>query len=57
MLSEHRERPGLGYYYTDFWVDLKDEVIGVMMTQIFPSGQLKLRDEFHLIVNEAIRRP
>ncbi len=44
-----------GIYYTDFWVDPKDEVIGVMMTQIFPSGQLKLRDEFHRIVNEAIR--
>jgi CubicO group peptidase (beta-lactamase class C family) len=45
-----------GIYYTDFWVDPRDEVIGVMMTQIYPSGQLKLRDEFHRIVNEAIRR-
>ncbi len=45
-----------GIYYTDFWVDPKDEVIGVMMTQIYPSGQLKLRDEFHRLVNEAIRR-
>jgi CubicO group peptidase (beta-lactamase class C family) len=46
-----------GIYYTDFWADPKDEVIGIMMTQIYPSGQLKLRDEFHRIVNEAIRRP
>jgi CubicO group peptidase (beta-lactamase class C family) len=46
-----------GIYYTDFWVDPKDQVIGVMMTQVFPSGQLKLRDEFHRIVNESIRRP
>jgi CubicO group peptidase (beta-lactamase class C family) len=46
-----------GIYYTDFWVDPKDEVIGVMMTQVFPSGQLKLRDEFHRLVNESIRRP
>jgi CubicO group peptidase (beta-lactamase class C family) len=45
-----------GIYYTDFWVDPKDEVIGIMMTQIYPSGQLKLRDEFHRIVNEGIRR-
>jgi CubicO group peptidase (beta-lactamase class C family) len=45
-----------GIYYTDFWVDPKDEVIGVMMTQIYPSGQLKLRDEFHRLVNESIRR-
>jgi CubicO group peptidase (beta-lactamase class C family) len=44
-----------GIYYTDFWVDPRDEVIGIMMTQIYPSGQLKLRDEFHRLVNEAIR--
>jgi CubicO group peptidase (beta-lactamase class C family) len=46
-----------GIYYTDFWADPKDEVIGIMMTQIYPSGQLKLRDEFHRLVNESIRRP
>jgi CubicO group peptidase (beta-lactamase class C family) len=46
-----------GIYYTDFWVDPKDGVIGVMMTQIYPSGHLKLRDEFHRLVNESIRRP
>ncbi|MHB1558662.1 MAG: serine hydrolase domain-containing protein [Isosphaeraceae bacterium] len=45
-----------GIYYTDFWVDPKDEVIGIMMTQVYPSGPLKLRDEFHRLVNEAIRR-
>jgi CubicO group peptidase (beta-lactamase class C family) len=43
-----------GIYYTDFWVDPKHEVIGVMMTQIFPSDRLKLRDEFHRLVNEAV---
>jgi CubicO group peptidase (beta-lactamase class C family) len=46
-----------GIYYTDFWADPQDEVIGIMMTQIYPSGQLKLREEFHRIVNESIRRP
>jgi CubicO group peptidase (beta-lactamase class C family) len=45
-----------GIYYTDFWVDPRDEVIGIMMTQVYPSGHLKLRDEFHRLVNEAIRR-
>jgi CubicO group peptidase (beta-lactamase class C family) len=44
-----------GIYYTDFWVDPKDEVVGVMMTQIFPSDRLKLRDEFHRLVNESIK--
>ncbi len=45
-----------GIYYTDFWVAPKDDVIGVMMTQVYPSGQLRLRDEFHRLVNEATRR-
>jgi CubicO group peptidase (beta-lactamase class C family) len=44
-----------GIYYTDFWVAPKDQVIGIMMTQIYPSGQLKLRDEFHRLVNESIK--
>jgi CubicO group peptidase (beta-lactamase class C family) len=44
-----------GAYYTDFWVDPKHEVIGVMMTQLYPSNHMKLRDEFHRLVNEAIK--
>jgi CubicO group peptidase (beta-lactamase class C family) len=44
-----------GIYYTDFWVDPEHELIGIMMTQILPSGQLKLRDGFHRLVNEAVR--
>ena len=44
-----------GIYYTDFWVDPKHELIGIMMTQIYPSGHLKLRDDFHRLVNGAIK--
>jgi len=44
-----------GIYYTDFWVDPQHELIGLMMTQIYPSGQLKLRDEFHRLVNESVQ--
>ena len=44
-----------GAYYTDFWVDPKHEVVGVMMTQLYPSNHLKLREEFHRLVNEAIQ--
>jgi CubicO group peptidase (beta-lactamase class C family) len=44
-----------GIYYTDFWVDPQHELIGIMMTQVFPSDKLKLRDEFHRLVNEAIQ--
>jgi CubicO group peptidase (beta-lactamase class C family) len=44
-----------GIYYTDFWVDPRHQLIGIMMTQIYPSTGLKLRDEFHRVVNESLR--
>jgi CubicO group peptidase (beta-lactamase class C family) len=44
-----------GAYYTDFWVDAKHQTIGVMMTQLYPSNHMKLRDEFHRLVNEAMK--
>jgi CubicO group peptidase (beta-lactamase class C family) len=44
-----------GIYYTDFWVDPRDGLIGLMLTQIYPSAGLKLRDEFHRVVNESLR--
>jgi len=44
-----------GIYYTDFWVDPQHDLIGIMMTQIYPSSGLKLRDEFHRAVYEALR--
>ncbi|MGO9471574.1 MAG: serine hydrolase domain-containing protein [Isosphaeraceae bacterium] len=44
-----------GIYYTDFWVDPSHGLIGIMMTQIYPSAGLKLRDEFHRLVNESLR--
>jgi CubicO group peptidase (beta-lactamase class C family) len=43
-----------GIYYTHFWVDPKRELIGILMTQIYPNGHLKLADEFHRLVNEAV---
>jgi CubicO group peptidase (beta-lactamase class C family) len=43
-----------GIYYTDFWVDPQHGVIGILLTQIYPSDHLKLRDEFHRLVNEAV---
>ncbi len=46
-----------GIYYTDFWVDPGHGLIGIMMTQIYPSAGLKLRDEFHRLVNESLRSP
>jgi CubicO group peptidase (beta-lactamase class C family) len=43
-----------GIYYTDFWVDPKHELIGIMLTQVFPSTHLKLRDDFHRLVNVSV---
>ncbi len=44
-----------GIYYTVFWVDPQHELIGIMMTQIYPSSHLKLRDEFQRLVNESVQ--
>lgn len=44
-----------GIYYTDFWVDPQHDLIGIMMTQIYPSTGLKLRDGFRRIVNGSLR--
>jgi CubicO group peptidase (beta-lactamase class C family) len=43
-----------GIYYTHFWVDPKRELIGILMTQLYPNGHLKLAAEFHRMVNEAV---
>jgi CubicO group peptidase (beta-lactamase class C family) len=43
-----------GIFYTFFWADPKRELIGVMMTQVFPSDHLKLREEFQRLVYEAL---
>jgi CubicO group peptidase (beta-lactamase class C family) len=43
-----------GIYYTHFWVDPKRELIGILMTQTYPNGHLKVAAEFHRLVNEAV---
>jgi CubicO group peptidase (beta-lactamase class C family) len=44
-----------GIFYTYFWVDPKKELIGVMMTQVFPSDHLKLRENFTKLAYEALK--
>ena len=44
-----------GIFYTYFWVDPNKELIGVMMTQIFPSDHLKLRENFTKLAYEALK--
>jgi CubicO group peptidase (beta-lactamase class C family) len=43
-----------GIYYTHFWVDPRRELIGLLLTQIYPSTHLKIAPEFHRLVNEAV---
>lgn len=44
-----------GIFYTYFWADPKNELIGVMMTQVYPSGHTKLRDDFKRLTYEALQ--
>jgi CubicO group peptidase (beta-lactamase class C family) len=43
-----------GIFYTYFWVDPQKELVGVMMTQVFPSEHLKLREGFVRLAYEAL---
>lgn len=43
-----------GFFYTYFWVDPKTEVAGVLMTQLYPSGDLTLRRDFQRTVYQAL---
>ena len=43
-----------GAFGTIFWIDPKEELIGIMLTQIRPYTHLGLRENFHNVVNQAI---
>jgi CubicO group peptidase (beta-lactamase class C family) len=43
-----------GFFYTYFWVDPKNDLIGILFTQTYPSGGLKLREEFKRLTYEAL---
>jgi CubicO group peptidase (beta-lactamase class C family) len=44
-----------GMYYTDAWADPQHGVVGILLSQIYPSRHLKLRDEFHRLMNESLQ--
>jgi CubicO group peptidase (beta-lactamase class C family) len=39
---------------TNFWVDPQEELIGVFMTQLMPSGTYPVVDDFHVAVYQAM---
>ena len=43
-----------GAYCTYFWVDPQEELIGVMMTQVIPYTHINIRQDFQVLVNQAI---
>jgi CubicO group peptidase (beta-lactamase class C family) len=43
-----------GFFYTYFWADPRRELIGIMMTQLYPSDHLKLREEFKRLTYAAL---
>jgi CubicO group peptidase (beta-lactamase class C family) len=43
-----------GIFYTSFWVDPKEEMIGIMLAQIYPWGDLNLIGKFRVLANQAI---
>lgn len=43
-----------GYWYTTFFIDPAEKMIGVCMAQISPSGQATLNDQFEALAHQAI---
>lgn len=43
-----------GLFHTYFWVDPKKELIGVLMTQVYPNDHLSLRREFQKRTYESL---
>jgi CubicO group peptidase (beta-lactamase class C family) len=43
-----------GFFYTYFWVDPQKELIGVLMTQLYPAGHLSLRNDFKKRAYESL---
>jgi putative heme-binding domain-containing protein len=43
-----------GIFNTYFWVDPQEQLVGVLMTQVFPNDHLTVRDDFRKLVYAAI---
>ena len=43
-----------GIYNTYFWVDPEEQLVGILMTQLYPYDQLSLRDDFKRLTYEAL---
>lgn len=43
-----------GIFNTYYWVDPQEQLIGILMTQVFPNDHLNIRKEFKRLAYEAI---
>jgi CubicO group peptidase (beta-lactamase class C family) len=43
-----------GIFYTHFWVDPRKELVGILLTQVYPYGHLTLRNDFKKLAYEAL---
>jgi CubicO group peptidase (beta-lactamase class C family) len=43
-----------GAFCTYFWVDPREEMIGIVMTQVRPYDHLNIRQEFQVLACQAI---
>ncbi len=46
-----------GIYNTYFWVDPEKEVVGILMTQVFPFDHLTIREDFKRLTYAALADP
>ena len=44
-------------YFSRYWVDPKEQLIAVFLTQLLPSGGLDLQEKLRVLVNQAIVGP
>jgi CubicO group peptidase (beta-lactamase class C family) len=43
-----------GFFYTNFFVDPKEQLIGIFMTQLYPNGGVQLHERFRSLAYQAI---
>lgn len=43
-----------GFFYTDFFIDPLEDMIGIFMAQLHPAGGLRLADQFRVLAYQAI---
>lgn len=43
-----------GIFNTGFWVDPQEQLVGIIMTQLYPNDQSDMRDKFPVLVYQAI---